>query len=484
MSIHWKAIFQIVGIMLTMIGCMMLVPLMFSLYYHSGDSQVFLWSAFITTALGMLCWRINAGQVANVKKRDGYLIVTLGWIFMIASCSLPFFLSGHFAGATNALFETVSGMTTTGATIVEDIELLPEGLLFWRSMIQWIGGMGIIVLTVAIFPLLGIGGWELFVNEAPGPVSQKIHPRIRATAASLWIIYLTLTAILCALLMFGGMQFFDSINHAMTTMATGGFSTKNASFAHFQSPYLHYVTTLFMFLAGVNYTLIFFAIRFDLRKVFRSEELKYYFSSVVLFGLLVTCLVKFSTGQGWEISFRQSFFQVVSMITTTGYVITDYTSWSNTLTIVFFVLLFLGASAGSTAGGIKIVRHVVFFKNSILEFKRLLHPRAIIRLKLDKEIVRARIVMNILVFLLLYLATFITGTVVVVFLGMDLISAGGAVATSLGNVGPGIGVVGPMHTFAGLSIPIKWVLITLMLLGRLELYTVLILFTPFFWRSN
>jgi trk system potassium uptake protein TrkH len=331
---------------------------------------------------------------------------------------------------------------------------------------------------------LGIGGIELFVAEAPGPTSDKIHPRIRATASALWIIYVSLTAICCALLLLGGMNFYDAINHALTTLATGGFSTKNNSIAFFTSPYIHYVFIVFMFLAGVNYTMIFYLVRFDFKKVWKNEEFRGYLIIVVGIALLVSLMVYHSTGGSWEKSFRDGTFQVVSLVTTTGFVTADYTAWKTSLTALCFVLLFAGASAGSTAGGIKLIRHVVFLKNSILEFKRLLHPKAVIRLKMNKEIVPARILTHILVFLLIYLGVFVIGTIVVSGLGMDFLSAMGAVATSLGNVGPGIGEVGPLNNFAPLSDPVKWVLMFLMLLGRLELFTILILFTPYFWKAN
>jgi trk system potassium uptake protein TrkH len=344
--------------------------------------------------------------------------------------------------------------------------------------------MGIIVLTIAILPFLGIGGIELFVAEAPGPISDKIHPRIKATARALWFIYVSLTAILFVLLYLEGMGGYDAINHALTTMATGGFSTKNASIAYFQNPAIHYTLIVFMFMAGINYTVIFYLVRFDLRKVWRNEEFRGYLIIVTLIAMLVTFLVWHATGSNLEKAFRDATFQVVSIITTTGYITADYTAWKSSLTALFFVLLFAGASAGSTSGGIKLIRHVVFLKNSILEFKRLLHPKAIIRLKMNKEIVPARILTHILVFLLIYLGIFVLGTIVICGLGLDLQSSMGAVATSLGNVGPGIGVVGPVDNFAGLNDPTKWVLMLLMLLGRLELFTILVLFTPYFWKAN
>ena len=482
--INYNAIFHIVGILLMMVGLFMFLPIAFSYYYESGDGLALSLSGASTVLLGFIFYSLTRKGDLTILKREGYLVVAIGWIFMLGCCTIPYLISGVMPSSVDAIFETVSGMTTTGATILNDIEIMPEGILFWRSLTQWIGGMGIIVLTIAIFPVLGIGGIELFVAEAPGPTSDKIHPRIRATASALWVIYVSFTAILCGLLYYGGMSFFDSINHAMTTMATGGFSTKNSSIAFFQNPFIHYVIIAFMFLAGINYTVIFFLVRFDLRRVWKNEEFRAYLIIVSLLAALITILVYDSTGESWEESFRHATFQVVSLVTTTGYVTADYTVWKSSLTAIFFILLFAGASAGSTAGGIKLIRHVVFVKNSILEFRRLLHPKAVIRLKMNREIVPARILTHILVFLLIYLAVFVIGTIVLSALGMDLLSSMGAAATSLGNVGPGIGEVGPMSNFASLSVPVKWVLMILMLLGRLELFTILILFTPYFWKTN
>ena len=482
--INHFAVIQVVGVLLALVGLLMFLPLIFSWYYDSGDGSSFLLSGVITLAVGLLCYYGTKGKDNSVHKREGYLIVSMGWLAMFAFSALPYIISGHIPSLTNAYFETVSGMTTTGATILTNIESTPQGLLFWRSMTQWIGGMGIIVLTIAVFPFLGIGGIELFVAEAPGPVSDKIHPRIKATARALWVIYVALTCILCVLLYVEGMTFYDAINHAMTTMATGGFSTKNASVAFFQAPIIHYTILIFMFIAGVNYTIIIFLVRFRWARIWQNEEFRGYLIIVAFLSLLVTYLVFSSTDAGIERSFRDATFQVVSIITTTGFVTADYTSWKLSLTALFFILLFAGASAGSTSGGIKLIRHVVFFKNSLLEFKRLLHPKAIIRLRMNHEIVPARILTHILVFLLIYLGVFIVGTIVVSGLGLDLLSSMGAVATSLGNVGPGIGAVGPLDNFAGLNDPTKWVLMFLMLLGRLELFTILILFTPYFWKTK
>lgn len=482
--INFRPIARVIAVLLMLIGGMMLFGIPFSLYYGSGDFWALLNSGLICIVVGGALWLIPIPGTGNIKKREGYLIVALGWLAMVTFGMLPYLLSGVIPDVIGAFFETVSGMTTTGASVLTDIESVPKGILFWRSLTQWIGGMGIIVLTVAIFPLLGIGGIELFVAEAPGPTSDKLHPRIRETAKRLWQIYVGLTGLLCIVLLLVGLDFYEAINHALTTMATGGFSTKNASMAHYDLPQVQYPIIFFMFLAGTNYTVIYYGLKGKFKNVWQSDEFRAYMTIVGLLAVIVTLAVHNNTDLSWEKAFRDSLFQIVSIITTTGFVSADYTSWGNALTMLFFVLLFLGACAGSTSGGIKLIRHLVFFKNSFLEFKRILHPRAVIPLKLNGQVVTGRILTHIIIFLLLYMILFVIGSIVVAALGLEFTTAVGATATALGNVGPGIGGVGPVDNFAWLSPPIKLFLSLLMLLGRLELFTILVLFTPYFWKSN
>jgi len=484
MIINIRPIVRVIAVLLIVIGGLMLTGIPFSLYYDSGDFWPLLNSGLICLIIGAALWFIRFPGGGNIKKREGYLIVAVGWLAMVTFSTLPYLLSGLIPHPVDAFFETVSGMTTTGATVLTDIEAAPKGLLYWRSLTQWIGGMGIIVLTVAIFPLLGIGGIELFVAEAPGPTSDKLHPRIRETAKRLWQIYVGLTIVLTLVLLLAGLSFYEAINHALTTMATGGFSIKNASMAHYDLPQVQYPIIFFMFLAGTNYTVIYYGLKGKLRKVWQSDEFKAYLALVLLLTGIVTMGVKNNTDLAWEKAFRDSLFQIVSLITTTGYVSADYTAWGNSLMMLFFVMMFLGACAGSTSGGIKLVRHLVFFKNSFLEFKRILHPRAVIPLKLNGKVVTGRILTHIIIFLLLYLILFVLGSIVVAAMGLDFLTAIGAVATSLGNVGPGIGKVGPVDNFAWLATEVKLFLSLLMLLGRLELFTILVLFTPYFWKSN
>ncbi len=485
--INFKIVLRIIGFLLMILAGFMLIPLAWTLFNDQGDPLHFAYPIITCIVIGLLLV-LNRPKSFHIGKREGYLIVTFGWISLCFAGALPYLFTGSINSISSALFESTSGLTTTGATTFTDIESLSEGILLWRSLTQWIGGMGIIVLTIALFPLLGVSGVELFVAEAPGPTSEKIHPRIRETAKRLWFIYVGLTILLCILLLtVGELSFFDSLNHALTTMSTGGFSTKNASVAHF-APVVHYIIIFFMFLAGMNYAVIYFGLKGQLRRVWSSDEFKAYLIGMFVLVTVVGYFVYRSGGETVETSFRDAAFQVISVVTTTGYITADYTSWHSGLTILFFFLLFTGACAGSTSGGIKVVRHLVFVKNTFLEFKRLLHPRAVIRVKQDKNVVAHRIITHILVFLLAYLGLFVGGSLIMsIILTNDerpLLTAFGSVATCLGNVGPAFGSVGPVDNFAEIPKLGKNFLSVLMVIGRLELFTVLIVFTPFFWRAN
>jgi trk system potassium uptake protein TrkH len=482
--INYRPVFRILGILVFLLGVMMLTGLPVSWYFQSDDWQALLWSGLICIAGGLAAWFLLPSGSMHIAKREGYLIVSLGWVVVALLGTLPYLMSGALNSLSDAFFEVVSGTTTTGASVISDIEVIPQGILYWRSLTQWIGGMGIIVFTVAIFPLLGIGGVELFVAESPGPTSDKLHPRISETAKRLWLIYVGMTAVLVSLLCFGGMTFYESLNHAMATVSTGGFSTKNSSMAAYPSPFIQYTIIVFMFLAGNNFTINYLALKGRFNRIWASDEFRAYLATSIFFSVFIAFFVKASGAETWEKAFRDSAFQVVSVMTTTGFVSADYTAWGGGVTMLIFILLFVGGCAGSTSGGIKMIRHLVFIKNSYLEFKRLLHPQAIVSLKLDGQNVRGRIITHIIIFLLVYLITFLAGSVVLSFMGLDFLTAIGATATCLGNVGPGIGKVGPVDNFSWLAPEVKWVLSFLMLLGRLELFTILVLFTPFFWRSN
>lgn len=484
MTINYRVIANVLGLLLLFNGIFMVICIPASIYYHIEDFVPMAFSATATLGLGMITWVLTrSNEKPNIKKREGFLIVSLGWVVMSLSGTLPYIMSGSVTSFTDAFFETMSGYTTTGASVISDLEIVPKDILLWRSMTQWIGGMGIIVLAVAILPVLGIGGMQLFVAESPGLKPDKLAPKIRDTAKRLWLVYVGLTAVEFLLLKLAGMSWFNALNHALTTMATGGFSTYNTSAAEF-SPAIQYIIIVFMFLAGTSFTLTYFGLTGQVEKIAKNEEFRFYAGIVALLSVASTIVVASVDNNGLEKAFRDSLFQVVSLITSTGFVSADYTSWTPFMSILFFMLLFIGGSAGSTAGGVKVVRHIILFKNSFLELKRQLHPSAIIPVRLNGRAIDESITYNVVAFIIMYILIFALGSIVMTMFGVDFDTALGSVATSLGNVGPGIGDVGPVDNFAWLSSGAKWFLAILMLIGRLELFTVLILFTPYFWRKQ
>lgn len=482
-DIDLKDILKILGFLLMVEGLFMLTCLPFSFYYRDQQHPAIVWSALITSGTGLIFFLLSGKHVRDsISKREGFLIVTLTWVMISLSGTLPFILSGYIPSFTDAFFETMSGFTTTGASILTDVEALPKSILFWRSMTHWIGGMGIVVLTVAILPFLGIGGMQLYAAEMPGVTKDKLHPRITQTAKRLWIIYVVLTLVQTGLLMAGGMSLFDGLCHSFASMATGGFSTRNASAAGF-SPYIQYILILFMFLAGMNFTLHYLAVKGRIREVIRSDEFRAYLLIIVVFTLAIGGVLVLKTGMGVEKGFRDVLFQVVSIITTTGFVTADYLLWPGELWFLLFLLMFVGGMAGSTGGGMKVVRHVLLFKNARQELKRTIHPQGIIPVRLDRRTVPEEVIHKVMAFFIVYVLIFVLGAVIMAFLGMDFVSAIGASITALGNIGPGLGSVGPVENFSQVPIIGKWVLAVLMLLGRLELFTVLILFAPTFWKK-
>ena len=480
----YRVVLNIIGFLLVLNGLFILTGIGFSIYYKSDDIFALLVSGLGTSLFGLILWlATRKSEIAELGKREGYLIVTLGWIAMTIFGALPFIVYGAIPSYTDAFFETMSGFTTTGATILIDIEILPPGLLFWRSLTQWLGGMGIIVLSLAILPLLGIGGMQLFTAEVPGVTKDKIHPRVQETAKRLWGIYVILTATEAALLMVGGLNFFDAINHSFTTMATGGFSTKNASIAYYTSPYVQYVFILFMFFAGMNFTLHYLGFHGNFKFFKENTEFKYYLGFTIFASLFIMIIHLPHVDFHWEEAIRQSLFHVVSLTTTTGYVTSDFENWAPFSRMIFFALLFVGGCAGSTGGGIKFVRHIVLFKNGWTELKRLIHPRAVIPVKFNGKAVSSDIISNVQAFFIFYILLFVVGSMILALLGVDFVTAAGATATCIGNIGPGIGTVGPVNNFAHLPDVVKWILSLFMVVGRLELFTVLIIFSPAFWKK-
>lgn len=496
-TINFKIISHLMGLLLGVNGGFMLLASLVSFYYKDGVTRELLMAGAVTVVFGGIVMYITRNHRKEIQKREGYIIVTLGWIFMSLAGTLPYLFTGAIPSFTNAFFETMSGYTTTGASILSDIESIPNGVLFWRSITHWIGGMGIIVLAIAILPLLGIGGMQLFAAEAPGPGGDKLHPRITDTAKRLWLIYVGYTIAETILLNLAGMSFFDAINHSLSTLSTGGFSTKNVSIAYWNDqPIIQYIIMAFMFLAGTNFVLSYFAFKTKFSKIFRDEEFKLYTYAVILFTIIAALVIYFQADVSdssiahpmvwgaFESAVRHGLFQVLAIVTTTGFVTADYTLWTPFLTIFFFGLMFLGGSSGSTAGGIKIVRHLIMIKNGILEFKRTLHPHAILPVRYNNKAVQQPIVFNILGFFILYMLSFIVGVLVFSWLGLDFQTALGGAASTLGNVGPALGDLGPVNNYGNLPAMAKWWSSFLMLIGRLELFTVLILLTPFFWRNR
>ncbi len=497
MKLNDKIIFHFLGLLLLFNGGFMLLSALISLIYQDGVTLNILLAGIITIMAGALVMFKTRDHKKVMNKREGYIVVTFGWLIMALSGTLPYVLSGAIPSFTNAFFETMSGYTTTGATILNDIEVMPEGILFWRSTTHWIGGMGIIVLAIAILPLLGIGGMQLFAAEAPGPNADKLHPRITDTAKRLWLIYFGYTIAETLLLQLAGMSFFDAINHALSTLSTGGFSTKNASIAHWNgNPLIQYIIIVFMFLAGTNFVLSYFVFKGKVQKVIQDEEFKLYFKFIAIFTAIAAIIIYLKAdpsissishpmvlGPG-ESAFRHALFQVLAVVTTTGFVTADYTLWTPFLVVFFFGLMFLGGSAGSTSGGVKVVRHLIMIKNGFMEFKRSLHPNAILPVRYNTKSVSGDIVFNVLAFFILYMLSFIVGALVFSMFNIDFQSSVGLAASSLGNVGPALGDFGPVHNYAALPTLGKWWSAFLMLIGRLELFTVLILLTPFFWRNR
>jgi len=479
-----KFIVLVLGLLLVVEGVFMLLSAGVALLYGEYDLPYHLLAASICIGLGGTTGFLLRNAPKDIGKREGYLTVALVWVVFSLFGLLPFWLSGAIPSYTDAFFETISGFTTTGSSILNDIEALPHGLLFWRSLIQWLGGMGIIVLSLAILPVLGVGGMQMFIAEVPGPAPDKLHPRITETAKRLYGIYVLFTLIEAVLLYIGGMTPFDAICHSFTTMATGGYSTKQASIAYFSSPFIQYVIIVFMFVAGANFTLSYSALRGKFKKIVKDEEFQAYAGIIIGVSVLVAAVLFYTGGaNGIEQSLRDGLFQVVSIITTTGYATADYLVWVPFLSIVVFLLMFTGGSAGSTGGGIKIVRIVLLMKNSFFELKRLVHPNAVIPVRYNTRAVNAGIITNVLAFIVIYMMTVGISVIIMSIMGYDLDTAFGAVATSIGNIGPGLGEVGPALNFYEVPNFGKWFLSFLMLIGRLELFTVILLFSPYFWKE-
>jgi trk system potassium uptake protein TrkH len=481
-EINFKQITNLIGFFLMVEGVFMLFGLPFAVYYRDPKPLSLFYSFLITSGIGGSLWVLTRKIKNNhINKREGFVVVSLTWVAISLFGTLPFMISGSIPSFTDAFFETMSGFTTTGASILSDVEVLPKGILFWRSFTHWIGGMGIIVLSIVVLPFLGIGGMQLYAAEMPGVTKDKLHPRISETAKRLWGIYIILTLLQIGLLLLGNMNLLESMCHAFGSMGTGGFSTRNASIGAY-SPYIQYVVIVFMMLAGMNFTLHFLAVTGKFRLVWRDDELRYYLYLIAGFTLLVGFLLFIRMGTGPEKAFRDALFQVVSIITTTGYMTSDYLVWPGATWFLILLLMFVGGMAGSTGGGVKVIRQLLLFRNAGKELKRAIHPQGIIPVRLNGQAVSQDVIYKVMAFFQLYILIFVFGAIGLSFLGVDFETAVGASISALGNIGPGLGKVGPVGNYGFIHDAGKWLLALLMLLGRLELFTVLLLITPSFWK--
>ncbi len=461
----------------------MLFPLIFSLYYQDAGILPLLQSMGLILVAGIpmvaLC---RPRGTLSLSHREGIAIVALGWFFAGVAGCLPFYIGGVCGSFTDSCFESFSGFTTTGASVLTNIEVVSKGLLMWRSFTHWLGGMGIIVLSLAILPFLGVGGMQLYKAEVPGPVPDKLKPRIRDTAMVLWKVYLGFTIAQALLLLLGGMDLFDSLCHTFGTMATGGFSTRNASVAAYPSPYIQWVIIIFMFAAGANFALHYRLLRGKPLALWRDSEFRFY-ALVVILATAVSAWALSEQYGGLEETIRVSAFQVVSIVTTTGFATADYELWPALCQSVLVILMFLGGCAGSTGGGVKCMRALLLFKQSGQEMTRLIHPRAVTHVKLGGKSVPPEIMSGIWGFFILYLGLFLLSSLFLAAMGIDLATSFSSVIACIGNIGPGFGSVGPVENYAHLPALAKWILIFDMVLGRLEIYTVILLFVPEFWRK-
>jgi len=476
-------VLKVTAVLLLVISAFMFLPILVAVYYAETDMI----SAFVLPMLGVgiVCGGfllIVRGQMGDLSARSGFFLVTLSWLAAAAIGAIPFVISHTIPNYTDAFFETMSGFTTTGATILTDIESLPRSILFWRSLTHWLGGMGIIVLTVAILPLLGVGGLQLMKAEAPGPSVDRLTPKITETAKILWLIYIGLTVLETTLLMLGGLSFYEALTHTFGTLATGGFSPMAASIGHYTSAYVHVVITVFMMGAGINFILYFRLLRGQFSIIRQNTEVKAYVAIFAVASVIIAVTLNGQTYSGFGESLRFASFQAASILTTTGYATADFATWPQLAQVVLFVLMFIGGSAGSTGGGMKVIRIVTSVKQGLNEMRYLIHPRGVFAIRLNGVPVRKDVVYNITGFVFLYLVLLLFTTLFVATGGHNILTSISTALVTLGNIGPGFGRVGPVENYAFFQSYIKWYLSFIMMVGRLEVYTVLVLLTPVFWK--
>ena len=484
--INYKLICKVLGQLLFLEAVLLMVSLGVSIGYQEDDVFAFLVTIFITIGAGLaLKWRgHNADN--SMSRRDAYLVVSLAWIVFSFFGTFPFLISGYIHSFTDAYFETMSGFTTTGATIIDNVEVLPHGLLFWRSLTQWIGGLGIVFFTIALLPSLVGGQTKVFAAEATGPIKTKLHPRLSTSAKWIWSIYIVLTMACIVSYYFGGMNVFDSFNYAMTTTATGGFATHNTSTEFFHSPTLEYICTLFTFLSGINFTLLYAAvIKLKIKNLFKNSEFKFYIFLVAVFTAFIMMELMTMRHYDLERAFRCSLFQVVSFITTTGLFNDDAATWPHVTWVVLALCMFFGACSGSTSGGIKCIRGVMMLRIVKNEFRQILHPNAVLPLKIDGVNVPNQKRVTLFAFLVTYLLICLLISFTMIAMGIDNTNAVTITLSCVGNVGPTLGTeIGPTMSWSELPDLAKWFCSLMMLIGRLEIFSVLVILTPTFWKEN
>ena len=480
--INFRFITNLMGKLLLLESAFLFICIIMAAIYGESDLLAFVYTTAITLITGGAICAFVKVKDRILAKKDGYFMVTMVWIvFSVFGC-LPYIFGGTLTSFIDAFFETMSGFTTTGSSVIPDVEIVPHATLFWRSLTHWLGGLGIIMLFIAVLPSLGIESRDLYVAETTGPTHSKASFTFTGTARKMWILYVILTLLQSVLMCLGGMDVFDSVCHAMSTMATGGFSTKSNSIAYWDSAYIQYVIIIFMFIAGINFGLVFTAIKGNWRKLIKDNEFQQYLLITIVASIIIGIGLYASNWCSFEKSFRDAIFQVVTIITTTGFATADYLLWPPLLGLILFLLFFAGASAGSTAGGFKIVRVYLLFKNSFTELKRIIHPNGIITVKYNGKSVHPDIMTSIMGYAILYMILFAIGSLIMTLFTEDIITACSSVITCMSNVGPGFGSIGPMFTFAHLNEFAKLFLALLMLIGRLEIFTVMVLFTKAFWK--
>lgn len=482
--INRRMIFRILGILLLIEAALFLVSMGVSLAYKEEDYIYFVYTALVNVGVGSLLIFLGRHAKNLVTRRDGYCIVAFTWLLFTAFGMLPFYISGSIPGLADAFFETMSGFTTTGATVLDDIESLSHGMLFWRSFTHWIGGLGIIFFTIVVLPIFGVGNQVLFKAEATGVTHDKIHPKVSVMAKWLWTIYLILTVVLTVLLVAGGMGWFDAVCHAFGTTATGGFSTKQASVAYWNSPFIEYVIAIFMILSAMNFSLYFMCLKGRCGQLFRDDETKWFLGSILVATLLIAGSLVTRNGYGLEEAFRKSLFQVATLHTSSGFATDDYMKWAPFTWVILVYTMLAGGCTGSTSGGIKMMRLGIVARNIKNEFRRMMHPRAVLPIKVNRMAVSQSTISAVSTFILLYLGCVFWGWLAYMFMGLEVFEALSITVSSLGNAGLAMGAFGPAYSWSALPEAGKWLSSFLMLLGRLELFGILLMFSPGFWKKR